>query len=127
MKNKFFLLVLLIFLIVLGYREFQRSQSFSVQSQSPLVLEVKQKMTSFIAPARVEVRNYIKDEKHKYQNDVSQIKKIKIKLNPKSNFYLELNLFVNESDAEAPLIAQFLLFDAASHNLIQEENLSLSH
>jgi hypothetical protein len=36
-----------------------------------------------------------------------------------------LNLFINESDKNAPLVAQFMVFDVKTKNLIQEENLNL--
>lgn len=96
-----------------------------IKTDERIVTTIKNKISTFKVPARVEVRNYIQDTQHKYQREVVQIKKMKIKLDPASDVYLELNLFVNESDENAPLVAQFMLFDVKTQNLIQEENLNL--
>lgn len=89
------------------------------------IQSVYEKLNSYKTPARIEVRNYVKDRNNKYQTDIMAIKKIKVHLDPKSNVYIELNLFMNESDKNAPLVAQIMLFDVKTKNLIQEENLNL--
>ena len=53
------------------------------------------------------------------------IKKIKTALDPQSDVYLEINLFTNDEDKMAPLIAQFMWFDINTKNLVLEENLNL--
>lgn len=89
------------------------------------IQSVYEKLNSYKTPARIEVRNYVKDQNNKYQTDILAIKKIKIHIDQKSDVYLELNLFTNESDKNAPLVAQFMLFDVKTKNLLQEENLNL--
>lgn len=115
----------LVFINVIYYEDQNIKPKVVKDRNSKIVVDIKQKINSFKTPARVEVRNYIKDPNHRYQTDVEQVKKVKIKLDPKSDFYLELNLFTNESDDLAPLVAQFLLFDIKTQNLIQEENINL--
>ncbi len=95
--------------------------------QNQMIQKIKQQISALKTPARVEVRNYIKDAKHKYQIDIKQIQKMKIKLDPESDVYLEMNLFTNEEDNQAPLVVQLLLFDINTQNLIQEENLSIEN
>lgn len=94
--------------------------------ENKIATEIKHKIAEFKkAPARVEVRNYLKTADHKYQDQVKVIKKIKTPLDPKSEVYLELNLFTNEEDKNAPLVVQFMWFDIKTKNLILEENLNL--
>jgi len=90
------------------------------------VTDIKNKIAEFKkTPVRVEVRNYLKSAHHKYQDQVKIIKKIKTPLDPKSKVYLELNLFTNEEDKNAPLVIQFMWFDVETKSLILEENLNL--
>jgi hypothetical protein len=97
-----------------------------VVTENKIATEIKHKIAAFKkAPERVEVRNYLKGAHHKYQDSVKIIKKIKTPLNPKSDVYLELNLFTNEQDKNAPLVVQFMWFDVKTKNLILEENLNL--
>lgn len=120
--------VLLVFFMFWAYQEYEKNESVGplLKSENKSITLLKQKISTLPVLARVEVRNYIKDENHKYQADVTLIKKMKIKLDPHSKVYLELNLFVNETDDNAPLVAQFMLFDVNSQNLIEEDNLNLN-
>jgi hypothetical protein len=93
--------------------------------ENKTVQSIYEKLKTYKTPARIEVRNYVKDQNNKFQNDISAIKKIRATLDPRSNVYIELNLFINESDKNAPLVAQFMVFDVKTKNLIQEENLNL--
>ena len=94
-------------------------------TQNVNVLAVQNKIKSFQPINRIEIRNYIKNTKSKYQTDIRLIKKIKMHLDKKSNLYLEINFFTNEDDSKAPLVAQFMLFDEKSKNLVSEFNLNL--
>lgn len=97
-----------------------------VETETQAVTQIKQKIKDFKKiPARVEVRNYLRKTNSKYQEHINQVKKIKTRLDPKSEVYLEINLFTNEDDQTAPLVAQFMWFDIKTQNLILEENLNL--
>ncbi|MBC7754325.1 MAG: hypothetical protein H7Z71_08815 [Moraxellaceae bacterium] len=96
-------------------------------SEIGITADIKRKILEFKkVPARVEVRNYLKNANHKYQENVKLIKKIKTPLDPLSEVYLELNLFTNESDKTAPLVVQFMWFDVKTKKLIREENINLN-
>ncbi len=96
------------------------------KTENKVVTEIKHKISEFKkAPTRVEVRNYLKSAGHKYQENIMLIKKIKTPLDPKSGIYLEINLFTNEEDPDAPLVAQFMWFDIKTKGLLLEENLNL--
>ncbi len=103
------------------------STKSQVTNENKMVTEIKNKIIEFKrAPARVEVRSYLKSADHKFQDDIKLIKKIKTHLNPQSEVYLEINLFTNEQDKNAPLVAQFMWFDIKTKNLVLEENLNLN-
>ena len=94
--------------------------------ENKTVKQIKHKISEFKKkPARDEVRSYLKGTDHKYQENVNLIKKIKTALDPQSDVYLEINLFTNDEDKMAPLIAQFMWFDINTKNLVLEENLNL--
>lgn len=74
---------------------------------------------------RVEVRNFLKDPNHPHQDIIKKIKKLKISLDKNAENYLELNFFANETQQDSPLIAQLVLFNEKSKNLIREDSLNL--
>ncbi len=125
MKKLFSLLVI----CSLGFfscEEVQNVVKPQAKVENKIATSIKHKIAEFKkAPARVEVRNYLKTANHKYQDQVKVIKKIKTPLDPKSTVYLELNVFTNEEDKNAPLVVQFMWFDIKTKNLILEENLNL--
>ena len=87
---------------------------------------IRDKLNSFSEINRVEIRNYIKNAQHPYQSDIILIKKIKTHLVVNGKKYLELNFFTNELDAKAPLIAQFILIDEKSKNILEESSVNLN-
>lgn len=88
-------------------------------------LKVKKFLLTFKKPARVEVQNYVKDEKIRFKNDIQEIKKLKIFLDPNSDFYVELQMFTDENDPTAPLVVQCRFLDVNTKNLMQEQSLNL--
>lgn len=106
--------------------EVQKVIKPQTKTENKIATDIKHKIAEFKkTPARVEVRNYLKAADHKYQEQVKVIKKIKTPLDPKSDVYLELNLFTNEEDKNAPLVVQLMWFDIKTKNLLLEENLNL--
>ena len=98
-----------------------------VALESKITVDIKRKISEFKkVPARVEVRNYLKNANHKYQEAVKLVKMIKTPMDHRSDVYLELNLFTNEDDKTAPLVVQFMWFDVKTKKLIREENMNLN-
>ncbi len=113
-------------MVLFSCEEVQQVAKPKTKTENKIATDIKHKIAEFKkAPSRVEVRNYLKTADHKYQDQVKVIKKIKTPLDPKSEVYLELNLFTNEEDKNAPLVVQFMWFDIKTKNLILEENLNL--
>ena len=72
-------------------------------------------------PQRVEVVNL----SQRYENEVNEIKKLKIPQDKNSKFYISIQFFTDEADQKAPLIAQVRFIDIKSGNTIKEESLNL--
>lgn len=72
-------------------------------------------------PERVEITGLTK----RYENDVAEIKKLKIPLDKKSDFYLAISFFTNESNNTSPLVAQIRFIEISSGNLLKEESINL--
>jgi hypothetical protein len=124
--KKIFSLLLICSFAFFSCEEVQKVAMKPGADESKIATQIKHKIAEFKkTPARVEVRNYLKSAHHKYQDSVKIIKKIKTPLDPKSKVYLELNLFTNEEDQNAPLVVQLMWFDIETKNLILEENLNL--
>lgn len=105
-------------------------KKFKLHSESKTTIEtralaVKKLLLKYKKPARIEIQNYIKSQRTKFQNDIQDIKKLKIFLDPNSNFFIELQLFTDENDPKAPLIVQCRFLDIKTKNLIQEQSLNL--
>jgi hypothetical protein len=124
--KKIFGILLICSMVLFSCEEVQQVAKPKTKTENKIATDIKHKIAEFKkAPSRVEVRNYLKTADHKYQDQVKVIKKIKTPLDPKSEVYLELNLFTNEEDKNAPLVVQFMWFDIKTKNLILEENLNL--
>lgn len=83
--------------------------------------QLKKYLQSQKKPIRIEILSYTE----KFKADVEEIKKMKVTLNPQSDFYITIQFFTDESDKEAPLIAQIRFLEEKSKNLIKEESLNL--
>ncbi len=97
--------------------EKDRQKSFTHQKSVVL----KKYLVGHKKPQRIEIFNYTK----KYEADVSELKKLKIPQDPNSDFYATIQFFTDESDSEAPLIAQIRFIDIKTNNTIKEESLNL--
>ena len=97
------------------------------ETAKPAVIENKKAfvlkgyLAKYGKPARVEINNLTK----RLSSDVDEVKKIKVSLDQKSKFYISIDLFTDENDQEAPLIAQVKFMDVVTDNKIKEENINL--
>ncbi len=92
-------------------------------AEDPSIVEVKNKLKSYKAISRVEIRNYVKS--NLYQDKIIKIKKIKATLVTKAERYIEMNFFTNESDSKAPLNVQFLLIDEKTKNILEDASINV--
>jgi hypothetical protein len=97
------------------------------KNESKNITIVRDKLNSYSEINRVEIRNYVKNAQHPYQSEISLIKKIKTHLATSGKKYLELNFFTNELDPKAPLVAQFILIDEKTKNVLEESSLNLNN
>lgn len=128
---QFFLKLIILLCLVGGF--FLMSKNVMVKSTPDLhptesstphsskAMMLKQYLQTEDKPTRIEVIDYTK----RFKGDVDEIKKMKVALDPKSHFYIKIQFFTDESDKEAPLIAQISFIELSSQNLIKEESLNL--
>lgn len=122
--NGFFKLIILGCFILgsfLIYTSRQEQQNFQQQNTNSKALSLKKYLIKFNKPQKVEIFNLTE----RLKKDVEEIKKINISLDPHSKFYISIDLFTDENDTSAPLIAQIKFFEVASDNKIKEENINL--
>lgn len=84
-------------------------------------LQVKKHILKYKKPVRVEIETFTK----RYQNDIEEIKELKIPLDENSNFYLQVQLFSEDTDESSPLILQIKFKDLKSQALIKEDSINL--
>ena len=72
-------------------------------------------------PSRIEVTSLTQ----RFAADAEDIKKIQMPLDQQSRFYIAITLFTDETDNEAPLVAQIKFMDATTENKLSEENINL--
>jgi hypothetical protein len=99
-------------------------QSKSPESNSLLV---KNFLLKYKKPQRVEIQSLVKNADNIFSNDIENIQKLKIFLDSNSNYYIEMQLFTDENDPDAPLVVQCRFLDVKTKNLIQEKSLNLFH
>ena len=114
--------------LVLAFLAYQRLKEDLIQNKSKdtHAMQVKKYLLKYKKPVRVEVQNYVRSPQNKYQKDIEEIKSLKIFVDENSDFYIELQLFTDEQDPKAPLVAQFRFLSAKNKNLIREESLNLN-
>ncbi len=78
-------------------------------------------LVKYKKPQRVEVTNL----SERFAQDAEEIKKLNLPLDPNSKYYIAINLFTDETDNEAPLVAQIKFMDIATENKLSEENINL--
>ena len=109
----------------LAYMQFQEKWTQS-KYKNTKALQVKKYFLKYKKPARVEFQNYVRSPQNKYQKDIQEIKSLKLFLDEKSDFYVELQLFTDELDTTAPLVAQFRFLSTKNKNLLREESINLN-
>lgn len=72
-------------------------------------------------PQRIEIFGL----SERFARQIGEIKKLKVAQDKNSDFYVTIQLFSDEKDESAPLIAQIRLIDIKSGNLIKEESINL--
>lgn len=83
--------------------------------------QVRAHLAKYKKPSRVEVESFTQ----RYEHDIADIKKVKISLDPKATFFIQLQLFADDGDETSPLVAQFRFIDIASENNLREESINL--
>ncbi|MBC7743133.1 MAG: hypothetical protein H7061_13110 [Bdellovibrionaceae bacterium] len=106
------------FLVVKTYVKKPSVHNAQSQSKSDIL---KSYLLKNKKPQRVEIFSYTK----RFENEVQEIKKMKVPQDPKAKFYITIQFFTDESDPAAPLIAQVRFIDITSENQIKEESLNL--
>ncbi len=110
-----------------GFLAYKKIKSMDLEKSQTLTnaFQVKKMILKYKKPLRIEVQNFVKDANSRFQKDIQDIKNLKISLDTNSNYYIELQMFTDESDSMAPLVIQCRFLDAKSNNLIQEQSLNL--
>lgn len=84
-------------------------------------LQVKKFLLKYKKPARVEIESFTK----RYQKDIADIKNLKIPMDESSKFFMEVQLFSEDTDESSPLVLQVRFKDINSKALIQEDSINL--
>lgn len=84
-------------------------------------LQVKKHILKYKKPSRVEIEIFTK----RYQKDIEDIKTLKIPLDENSNFYMQVQLFSEDTDESSPLILQIKFKDLKTQALIKEDSINL--
>lgn len=82
---------------------------------------VKHMIHTYKKPARAEIEIFTK----RYQNEIAEIRKIKILTDKNATFYMQIQLFSDDEDPTAPLIVQIKFKDIKTNSLIKEESINL--
>jgi len=91
------------------------------QTVSSKALTLKKYFLAYDKPARIEIIGL----SNRFAEEIKQIKSLKVPQDPKSDFYITVQLFSDENDTRAPLIAQIRFIDLKSGNLKKEESINL--
>ena len=84
-------------------------------------LQVKKEILKYKKPSRVEIETFTK----RYQDDIEDIKDLKIPIDEKSHYYMQVQLFSEDTDESSPLILQIKFKDNKTQNLIKEDSINL--
>ena len=99
-------------------KENSKTEEIALNSKA---LQLKNYLLKYQKPQRVELTGL----SNRYAREIKDIKKLKISQDPQSDFYVTIQLFSDESDASAPLIAQIRFIDLKSGNAKKEESINL--
>lgn len=97
----------------------QRPPPEAQLSEKPLAL--KKFLLTQEKPQRIEIFGL----SDRFEKEIKEIKKLKVAQDPNSDFYITVQLFSDENDTSAPLIAQIRFIDLKSGNLRKEESINL--
>lgn len=119
---KLFISILFIigFLLILKNKIEQQK----VTSEETIVskgLILKKYLLKFQKPERIEIFGL----SNRFSKDILSIKKLKVAQDKKSDFYITIKLFTDETDISAPLVAQIQFIDLTTGNLRKEESINL--
>ena len=106
---------------ILIYNSEQEKKNFQIENVNSKAITLKKYLLRFNRPQKVEIFNLTE----RLKADVEEIKKISLPLDPNSQFYVSIDLFTDENDSQAPLIAQVKFFEISTNNKLKEENLNL--
>ncbi|MBC7467095.1 MAG: hypothetical protein H7256_13990 [Bdellovibrio sp.] len=117
---------IIIFILVLAggaliYKNQLNTQKALTPISSSKALALKKYLLKYEDPQRVEIFGL----SDKFAVEIKEIKKLKIAQSPASDFYVTIQLFSDENDKNAPLIAQIRFIDLKSGNLRKEESINL--
>lgn len=116
---------LLVLICVLGGAYFLYKSNTLKPSEEAIANKRAAALRTFLAkykkPQRVEVTNL----SERFAEDAAEIKKLELPLDPQSKYYIAINLFTDETDSQAPLVAQIKFMDIATENKLSEENINL--
>lgn len=84
-------------------------------------LQAKKYILKYKKPARVEIESFTK----RYEKDIADIKALKIPMDEHSAFYMQVQLFSEDTDESSPLILQIKFKDLKTQALIKEESINL--
>lgn len=110
--------------LVAGVYVLYTGQSDKVAEESvanPKAAALKTFLGKYKKPQRVEVTNLTQ----RFADDAEEIKKLQLPLDSQSNYYITVTLFTDETDSQAPLVAQIKFMDIATENKLSEENINL--
>ena len=99
----------------------QQPETVITDTTNTKSLILKKYLLKFEKPERVEIFGL----SDRFGKDILQIKKMKISQDKKSDFYITIKLFSDETDNTAPLVAQIQFIDLNSGNLRKEESINL--
>ena len=116
--------IVAVILISGGVWMFYKSGSLTLRATAPKVEDdsqlsahakmLRKHLLKYSAPQKIQINNLTQ----RLSNDVEEIKKIKIFLKPDAVFYISIDLFTDENDPVAPLVAQIQFFDIKTENKI---------
>ena len=128
MTNKVtkFIKIFISILFIIGFtlvfkNKVEQHKITSDDTTASKALILKKYLLKFQKPERIEIFGL----SDRFNKDILNIKKLKVAQDKKSDFYITIKLFTDETDISAPLVAQIQFIDLVSGNLRKEESINL--
>ena len=119
---KIFISILFVIGFTLTFKnKIEQRKITSDDTTAAKALVLKKYLLKFQKPERVEIFGL----SDRFNKDILNIKKLKVAQDKKSDFYITIKLFTDETDISAPLVAQIQFIDLVSGNLRKEESINL--